>query len=221
MKLFSLCAALVLLTSSVCLADHELKTVDKGPDGLADGIAALLDPNGYQVTGPDGVVVEVWLAKDLAVPGSFKPSPFRMYPFKSGQLLGAIRVGKSTEFTDFRNQAIPEGTYTLRYGLQPMDGNHVGTSETYDFLLALPAARDKKPTAIASPDDLAQASARSASSTHPAIFSLLDPAKAEDKASLAQEGNSDHWVLTLIARGEVKDGKPAKIRMVVIGHSEG
>ena len=45
-------------------------------------------------------------------------------------------------FTDFRGQEIKKGVYTLRYGQQPEDGNHIGTSELADFLLAIPAGVD-------------------------------------------------------------------------------
>ena len=125
------------------------------------------------------------------------------------------------EYTDFRDQEIAPGIYTLRYGLQPEDGNHLGTSDTYDFILALPAKYDTKPATIEDFYELSERSGKAAGSTHPAIFSLLDPAKAGKETKLEEDTSNDDWVLTFTAKGDAK-GKASevKIRLVVIGISE-
>ena len=46
---------------------------------------------------------------------------------------------RRVDTADFRDQGIPAGTYILRYSQQPVDGAHVGTSTTRDFLALLPA----------------------------------------------------------------------------------
>ena len=43
-----------------------------------------------------------------------------------GALLGVVHFPKAT--TDFRSQTIKAGFYTLRYGLIPQDGNHMGVN---------------------------------------------------------------------------------------------
>ena len=216
-----LSVSISLGASLVFADDHELKTVDEAPKGLSPAIEKLLDPAGFQIAGDDGAVVELWLLKSVAVKPKFKSSFSQMYPFMPGQLLGAIRVGDDVEYTDFRGQAMKTGTYTLRYGLQPMDGNHVGTSETSDFLLALPAKIDTKSDAIGSFDELAELSAKSAGSTHPAIFSLLDPKKVKKKPKLEQDDFSEHWILSLVGKGKEKDKDvDLKVRLVVVGQSE-
>lgn len=212
----------VLFGASFAVADdHDLKSVEGVPKGLSPEIEKLLDPAGYQITGDDGAVVEMWLLKSVAVKPKFKPNFTQMYPFQPGQLIGAIRVAEDVEYTDFRGQDIKPGTYTLRYGLQPMDGNHVGTSETYDFLLALPAKIDTKTDTIAGPDDLSEQSAKSAGSTHPAIFSLLDPSKVKKK-KLEHDDFTEHWVLSVVGKGKAEDKEvDVKVRLVVVGQSEG
>jgi hypothetical protein len=182
----------------------------------------LLATEGYQVISAKGAVVEVWLLKEVALKPGFKPGFTQMYPFSPGQLLGALVIPKGGEYTDFRGQAMKAGTYTLRYGLQPMDGNHVGTSETYDFLLALSAKADTKTDPIKTVKELVKISAKAAGSAHPAIFSLLDPEEAEAKAKLEQDDFTEHWVLSFGAKGKAKDKRvDFKVRLVVVGQFEG
>lgn len=202
--------------------EHHLKKTSTPPKGLSPEIDKLLDPAGHQITGENGALVELWLLKSLPVKPGFKPNFTQFYPFTPGQLLGALHVPKGAEYMDFRGQQISSGTYTLRYGLQPMDGNHVGTSETYDFILALPAKIDTSPETIKDFYKLAEHSGKAAGSTHPAIFSLLDPAEASKEAKLEQDSFTDHWILNFTGKGVAKDVKSdVKMRLVVVGQFEG
>jgi hypothetical protein len=208
-------------TGAVSADDHKLKAVKEAPKGLSAEIEKLIDSTGHQIHGEDGAVVELWLLKSLPIKAKFKSGASQLYPFTPGQLLGAMRVPKGAEYSDFRGQEIAAGTYTLRYGLQPEDGNHLGTSETADFILALPAKFDTKPATIEDFYELSERSGKAAGSTHPAIFSLLDPAKAGKESKLDEDKSADDWVLTFTAKGNAK-GKATevKIRLVVIGESE-
>jgi len=201
---------------------HKLTPVKKAPQGVSKQIAAALNPAGYGIAGPKGPVCEVWLVKSLAVKSSFKPSLDVKYPFTSGQLIGVLRVAQKAEFTDFRGQEVGGGVYTLRYGQQPPDGNHVGTSELYDFLLAIPAKFDADPKPLNGIEALHMKSAKTAGSTHPAVFSLLPTTKAAKAASLTHDEDREFWILTLSGNGKAK-GKTVKIqvRLVAIGQSEG
>ena len=216
-----LAASVVLAVSSAQADDHKLSTVKKGPEGLSPAIAKVVDSNGFKISSRDGALVEIWLLKGVPVLEKFKPNFTKQYPLTPGQLLGAMRISKGADYTDFRGQQMDPGVYTLRYGLQPMDGNHVGTSETYDFILALPAKSDKNTDTIKDFQELAEISAKAAGSAHPAIFSLLDPAKVEKKPSL-EENDFEHLVLSFVGKGKVKDKEvDLKIAMVVVGQSEG
>ncbi len=209
------------LPGSATADDHKLKTVKEVPKGLSPEIEKLLDAAGHQIQGEEGAVVELWLLKSLPIKSNFKSSASQLYPFTPGQLLGAMRVPKGAEYTDFRDQEIAAGTYTLRYGLQPEDGNHLGTSDTADFILALPAKHDTKPATIEDFYELSERSGKAAGSTHPAIFSLLDPKEAGKETKLDEDESAEDWVLTFTVKGEAK-GKATevRIRLVVIGESE-
>jgi hypothetical protein len=217
----ALLASVFSLPSADAADEHTLKAVEEAPKGLSAEIEKLVNATGHQIHGEDGAVVELWLLKSLPIKPNFKPGASQMYPFTPGQLLGAMRVPKGATYSDFRGQEIASGTYTLRYGLQPEDGNHLGTSDTADFILALPAKVDTKPDTIKDFYELSERSGKAAGSTHPAIFSLLDPKGAGRESKLDEDKSAEDWVLTFTGKGIAK-GKASdvKIRLVVVGESE-
>ena len=112
------------------------------PTGLASGVKDALETQGYRVLDPRGKpLVDVWLRK--GAPASAKPSGPKgaiLYPvLAEGELLGAVKF--ASEGRDYRDQAITPGVYTLRYGLQPVNGDHLGVSVNRDYVLLVPAAR--------------------------------------------------------------------------------
>jgi hypothetical protein len=218
-----LALATVLFAGSFARAaeDKTLTKVAQAPSGVSAPISATINPQGYRVQSGEGTVCEVWLLKELAVKPRFKPTLNVKYPLQSGQLVGVLRVGDKGEYTDFRGQPVKPGVYTLRYGQQPQDGNHIGTSELADFLVAIPAAADADPKPIVSLEELHKDSAKSVGGNHPAIFSLLPPEAAAGAATLAKDDN-DRWVLGVPAQA-TKDGKKVSLsfRMVVIGKVAG
>ena len=213
--------SLCFLTAAATTTTHKLQAVKTDPQGVSKKIADLLESSGYRVMGPKGAICDVSLVKSLAVQPGFKPTLNVKYPFASGQLIGVLRVSKNASFTDFRGQEIAAGVYTLRYGKQPEDGNHIGISEVYDFLLALPAKTDQDPKPLDLLDELHQRSAKSAGSTHPAIFSLLPAENRAEAASLSHDEDHDFWILNVTGSGKQKNkGIKVPIRIIVIGQSE-
>jgi hypothetical protein len=216
-----LLVAAALSPSSAAAADYALGTApaDTLPAGVAEPIAKLVDAKaGHAIKSGDKTLAHVWLVQGPPL----SPTPNGQlgvnYQFTNGQLLGVLEVTGDGEFGDFRDQKVAKGVYTLRYGLQPMDGNHIGTSETSDFLLALPAAADKQ-TADLDFTALTTTSAKSVASAHPAIFSMLAPGKSPEKATLDAEG--DFQVLTVPVMAK-QAGKPAPVgvRVIVVGHGD-
>lgn len=212
------CTALV----GAAEAPHELSAAKGVPEGVSKEVSALIQPEGYQVSGPKGPLCSVWLAKSLDVKATFKPSLNLKYPLTMGQLVGVLRVAEKTEFADFRKQPIKPGIYTLRYARQPEDGNHIGTSEVYDFLVAIPAKDDSDPKLIGTFTALAKMSAKASGTSHPAIFSLLPTEKPTPKASLEHDEEKELWILNATTSGKAdKTDVPVSLRLVVVGASEG
>lgn len=210
-------SALLWSSSLVIAADSKLEEVAALPEGLSKEVAAVVDAKGQQVVGKSGVVCSVWLVKEVPTKANFKPTLSVKYPFAPGELLGVLQVQAKSKYTDFRGQEIKAGVYTLRYGQQPEDGNHVGTSDLADFLLAIPAAMDTDPKPIGAFKALSDKSSKTAGSTHPAIFSLLPSEKPVEKPTLTHNTAKEHTMLstTISAKGGMK----VALRMVVIGKS--
>src|SRR5262249_39073479 len=134
-----------------------------------------------------GDFARIWLRK--ATPASEKPGEPKgviQFPFLAdGELVGVLELAK--EGHDYRDQAVNKGVYTMRYGLQPVNGDHLGVSPYRDYILLLPAAKDK---AIAAPirKQLEERSAEAAGTSHPATFYLImAPAGAKPEPAMVRD----------------------------------
>lgn len=208
--------ALSLMTVNVFAVEYKLEATDEIPSKLPEAIAQALSEEGHHVISPEGPLCNLWLAKSLSSKDGFKPDLRVKYPMQVGSLVGVLEVKKGPEFTDFRDQVILPGLYTLRYGQQPQDGNHVGTSELRDFLLALPIEDDESAETLEDEQELGEISAIAAGSAHPAIFALLPPEEQDEKSTLTHEDDHDFWVLQM-STGEKN---PVSLRLVIVGIGE-
>lgn len=208
---------LALSTVAMAADEYTFAPADKLPKDLPVTLSDQLAPQGYQVKGPKRELCSIWLLKDVAVTPDFAASTSIKYPFTPGQLVGVISVPRRAGLNDFKGHELESGVYTLRYGQQPMDGNHIGTSDTADFLLAVPAAEDADPAPIADLKSLFSRSAQASGTTHPAIFSLL-PAEGDAEPGLTNDAEHEFWILSLTATsGEHK----VPLRLIVVGKSKG
>jgi hypothetical protein len=206
---------LLMLPLAVVAQDYKVEAFEGAPpEGLAADVAAAIGASGFKVLDGDSVVCEIWPAKQWEVVDGFTPSATVLYPFKPGTLVGALRFPRKN--TDFRNQDIKRGLYTLRYANQPVDGNHVGTFDTRDFFVMVPAADDASPEGLGD-DTLFPASAESAGSSHPAIMPLLKVAADAEVPGMRHVEEPDWW--TLRFPGKTSDGKELVVELIVIGHS--
>jgi hypothetical protein len=189
------------------------------PAALAPAIKDELSPVGFRVTDGQGKpYLDLWLRR--ATPASARPSgpngTIQFPVLAEGVLVGAIRYGSDGQ--DFRDQAIPPGVYTVRFGLQPQNGAHLGKSPYRDYFLLLPAAKDTSPDVLAK-KPLDEKSAEAAGTTHPACLELLaaaEPTKADDP-KMVQDQEKNTWALAVPVPLAVKgDAAPAALDMQVI-----
>ena len=205
-----------IFAAKVQADDYTLEKIESAPKGLADKVAMELSETGYRIVGPKRPLCEIWLRKEIPVKEGFSPTLSLYYPLKSGELIGVLQVPKRADFSDFREQPIDDGVYTLRYGKQPQDGNHIGTSEYSDFLLALPAKEDESTETVEDEYKLNQQSAEAAGGAHPAIFQLLPPKEVSKGEKLVHEEDHDFWILEL----KKSDAIPLSMKLIVVGHGE-
>jgi hypothetical protein len=181
---------------------------------VAPEIASLLSPDGIKVAKGSATLCEIWFVKEWPIEADAKTGGEVLYPLTVGQVIGVIRFPKKA--SDFREQDVPAGVYVMRYTQQPVDGAHVGTSPTRDFLALSPAAKDRDPGPL-DYKALVAASKDTTGTAHPGIFSLQ---RAEDGASPSvREVSEKEWVIVHYV-GQVKQGGTAKelpLDLVVVG----
>lgn len=214
-------AALLLSCSALVAAEHRLEKLETAApkDSLAPELAALLSPTGFKVVrGESRIVCEVWLCKQWPLKDG-KAGGDVLYPFTPGQVLGVVRYPRKA--SDFREQDIPAGVYTLRYGQQPVDGAHVGTSPTRDFLLLLPADKDRSPETIADFKALSKASAGTTGANHPAILSLQRPSDdVKEPLAIRHQEEKDWWIVRFTSQTKSGDAeKDLAVDAVFVGHA--
>lgn len=192
------------------------------PPTLSPEIIRSLDgPHAYRIQdGQGGDFARIWLRK--ATPGSEKPAGPKgviQFPFLAdGELLGVLEFAR--EGHDYRDQAVTKGVYTMRYGLQPVNGDHLGVSTYRDYILLLPASKDKE---LAAPKrkQLEERSAEAAGTSHPASFLLLmAPAGAKPEPSMVRDNEKETWSVILPLRLQVKGGGEPMVypvQLVVVG----
>jgi hypothetical protein len=206
LRLIPLVAA--LLVPYVCRsAEYTVEPLkEAAPDALAAEIRDALSPTGYRILADGKPYIDLWLRK--AVPASGQPAGPKgaiLFPFLGeGELLGAARY--AAEGFDYRDQSILEGVYTLRYGLQPVNGNHLGVSPNRDYALLVPAEIDKTLAPLAK-EDLEKESAEAAGSAHPAVLMLLAaPEGTKGEPSMNQNKDLNTWGAVVPLPLKVGDG---------------
>ena len=223
----SLLSIVFLLPASLVAREpYKVEDLKQGPpSSIAPEITKALNPRGFRIKDSGGkTFADIWLRK--SIPAASKPSGAKetiQFPFlRQSELLGVVQL--AVEGHDYRDQAIPKGSYTVRYGLQPVNGDHLGVSPFRDYILMLPAAKDKT-LEILPRKELETSSAEAAGSTHPAIlFMLAVPSSSSPtKATMIHDQEKNTWrlvvPLSLSVKGESRLVE-FPVSIVVVGASE-
>jgi hypothetical protein len=204
-----------LVFATTAPAQYKLESsAAPAPGDLAAAIRDSLADNALHVSGPSGPLCEIWLRK--SIPEAASPDTSLGVNFgqiTQGALVGVMKL--DAKDNDYRNQPTQPGVYTLRYMLQPVDGNHQGVSPYRDYLLAVPAALD--PSAADMPTaDLLKASRKAAGTGHPSVWSLVPGDTAPPSLpGIAHQDDGDLW----IAFFQAPLAKPVTMGLVVMGHA--
>jgi hypothetical protein len=180
---------------------------DKPPADLAPAIGSALQPSGVKVT-VGGATLDIWWAQAVVTNGDGSG----WSNVESGTLAGAVRV--SGPFKEIRGKVVAPGVYTLRYGQQPQNGDHLGISPFREFLLISPAAVDTDPKVLGF-DGIVALSKQVIGTSHPASLSLDPPEDAPGAVLSAYKNDSGHDGVVF----EVKQasGKAIKFGVIVFG----
>jgi hypothetical protein len=176
-----------LLGAFVAVLDAQPKVsslAEKPPADLAPAVASLLQATGVK-TVAGGATLDLWFVQTIAANGD-GPGWSNV---ESGTLVGAMRV--TGAFKEIRGKVVAPGVYTLRYGLQPQNGDHLGISAFRDFLLLSPAAIDKDPKVLGF-DGAVALSKEVIGTAHPASLSLDPPENAPGAVLSAYKNEHGH-----------------------------
>ncbi|HYT67576.1 MAG TPA: hypothetical protein VEL51_14200 [Vicinamibacterales bacterium] len=170
---------LIVLVSLVLLQSADpvgTKHSDPVPAEIASGVSALLSPGGVRVS-VNANTLTFWWVKELGI----KSAAAGWADLAEGSLVGAVKIEK--DFRDIRGRVIKPGTYTLRYGIQPANGDHLGVSPFREFLLLSPAAADTDP-APRGHKGTVEISKETIGGSHPAVWSIDPPVASEATLSV-------------------------------------
>jgi hypothetical protein len=226
----SFTVGLLAATVSCCLvcraADPTIAPLEDAPpaDEVSAEIRDALDGGFTVMKSKTRTLCRVWLRQGVAVRAGFEPTLDELYAFAPGELIGVVRY--KSKGADFRGQEIPRGVYTLRFGLQPVDGDHIGTSDTRDFLL-LVAATDDETLAAVDDAELLELSAEAIETGHPGMLCLqpvgengdTENGDTDNGATMRHDEDRDWWIVDFIASDA--GGNTLPIALVVVGESEG
>ena len=181
------------------------------PSEIQAPVAAQLKAGGVRAA-IDGVTLDFWWSAGVPLSGGSAA----WADVAEGTLIGALKVSRA--FRDIRGKTIKPGVYTLRYGIQPDNGDHLGVSPHRQFLLVSPAALDKNP-APQGHDDTIELSKEAVGGSHPAVLSIDPPAGAAQPVLSIHKTDLDHQAL-IVEVPAVRGGQPAgtlKFGIVLVG----
>jgi hypothetical protein len=206
---------ILALWAAVSLGAAQAPTITTAPVAVPAEVAA---PIAEQLSATVTTIttgttkIELWWVKSLPLRvGSTLPAWSEV---AEGAVVGAMRLGSA--WTDIRGYTIRPGVYTLRYALQPQNGDHMGISPNREFLLPAPAADDTsaEPVGYQGAVDLAKKASRRA---HPASISIDPPSSS---ASPNSATTNDLGLQVAIVSLATSAGSPLTFGIVVEGTIE-
>jgi len=205
------------------LSDETYRAVpldQKPPAEVSEKIRAELRPQAVRVEEGDEPFADVWLRKDVPTREPVPTLGVDYGQLPEGSLLGVVRFHGRTK--DFRGNRFPAGVYTFRSALQPQDGDHLGVSETRDFVLLAPVSEDRE-TAPIPHKELNQLSAKVTGTKHPSVLYLTKVfGKAEKLPKVVEDRGRELWILDceIPAKGGGEGEKKAvRLGIVLVGRA--
>jgi hypothetical protein len=209
--------AALCLPSSAAAQDYKAATsAVPVPSEISDAIRNVLSPVSTSVTSAGNPYCEIWIRTSIPANTASANPPLGVNygQFVDGEVVGAIHFDVAVK--DFRNQPVKPGTYVMRYGLQPVDGNHQGVSDFRDFFLLTPADQD---TAVANlaDNDMYVLSRKSTTTGHPSVWSLVPTDSAPTLLpGTKQDTDENFWAVYFKAAA---GSSPLTVGFVIFGHA--
>ncbi len=197
--------------------DGKVEAIGALTDGSAsESVRNALASQGYRVSLGDGThVCDIWLRKAIPTQAKTDLPGVMLAEVAESTLVGVISFPKDTR--DFRGQTVKTGTYTMRYALHPVDGDHLGISVYRDFLLLVPLGDDQNADAQLKFEDLANMSKKVSGTNHPAPLDIVYP-ESQDTAAKVVTNELDH--LIFVGKLKTQAGADVPFALIVKGVAE-
>jgi len=214
-------ASALLICAPTRAADSTVKTSEKPiPKQVGDSIRAVLQPKATQLLSADKPILEAWFRQEIPLKSKPSSGSEALTAVPETALLGVVTI-QDKGLQDYKGNDIPAGTYTARFGLQPQDGDHLGTAEFNTFLVLIPADSDKELGGIDKFRPMVKASGKVTPSGHPAILSLR-PAPGEGAIPRVTEPAPEHQAIRLKLPGKVSgSGEKADVIFDLVYQGKG
>jgi hypothetical protein len=219
---FAAAALFAFAATAAAQGGYTVTMVSQAPPAeLSAAIRGVLDSQAIEVKDAKGVLCDIWLRKDIPTVPAPGMTLGIVYPqLAPGTLVGAIRF--PAQVIDFRDQKIKPGVYTLRYELNPVDGNHQGVAPQRDFLLLGPPADDTTTDTLAF-KPLVKLSRETTTHNHPSVWSLMPADGAPANLPGVAPQDSDNGTIQVLFfkanLGAAGSAKPTTMGLVVVGTS--
>lgn len=204
--LIAVAAFLVLAQAGA--ADFAVRPGAPLPEVVPEATRDMVAQEGVSVQSGDAAVVRFWMR---TAPFDGDPASgfgVRFDNIPEGAFLGVVEF--PDRGSDFREQAVPPGVYTIRFGLHPEDGNHMGVAPSRDFALLAPVDKDLEVAKNYDFDGAVQLSA-DVGNPHPTVARLELP--EADAGPNLWENDYEHWILDIAVADTF-------VGIVVDGHAE-
>lgn len=212
----ALAVQICMVLSAFGQGSYKAVAIGAAPADVPAAIQSALDAQGVRVTNDQGATVcEVWLRKTLPTSATPNTSSDVLFgALTEGAFLGVLHFPNAA--TDFRSQNIKAGFYTLRYGLIPQDGNHMGVNPSRDAFVLAPVSADPGPDKTLAFEDLVKLSTQASGTPHPG-FLVGAPVSGASFPSVAKD-DSGNWDLQIKGHGASGD---LPLAFTVVGHWQG
>ena len=180
-------------------AEPQVEPAAELPADLPATLAGVLAQPGHRVTRDGKVMAEIWVRSAAPPAGGVNEGALSVEygALASSALVGVVRFPEA--WIDYREIEVPAGVYTMRYWVQPADGDHMGVSQYRDFLLLSPVADDPDPATEYEQEPLMALSEKVSGKTHPAAMALFPVAEEPAGGSVITKNDLDQ--LTLAVKG--------------------
>lgn len=229
-------AALLLCSPLATAADYSLGALAEAPPkAAAAALRKVVGKTGVRVTdSKKRTLADIWFRRELAPPKAAAAADGADFAkqIPAGTFLGLIRLRR--KHYDIRDREVRAGLYTIRYGVQPLDGDHLGASETRDFVILCRAKKDTVVDPIPQ-KKLADLSTEVSGTSHPAILYVISTKNRKKAPALPALYHEEEWNWHVIdfeiaVAGTVdttadqtvdgKKGKSLRLGLVVVGTIE-